>query len=54
MAKNIVFVPDFDPFWPKFGPLKFPPWGLPPLDVIDCCKLSFYVISRKTKERNLR
>ena len=44
--------------WPKFGPQKFLYgffwWVLPLLDVIHCCKLSLYAMSRKTNEPNLR
>ena len=54
MAKKTNFGPDFSPFWPKFGPQKFFSWVLPLLDVIHCCKLSLYAISRKSNEPNLR
>ena len=40
-------------FWPMFGPPKFCLWILLLLDVIHCCKLSLYAISRKTDETNL-
>ena len=44
----------FGPFCPKVDPLNFFSWVLPLLDVIRCCKLSLYAISRKTNEPNLR
>ena len=50
MEKKTSFRPDFGPFWPKFGPKKFFSWVLPLLDIIHCCKLSLYAISRKTNK----
>ena len=47
-GKKPNFVPDFGPFWPKFGPQKYLLWDLSLLDVRHCCKLSLYAISRKT------
>ena len=38
----------------KFGHQKFSSWMLPLPDVRHCCKLSLYLISRKTNEPNLR
>ena len=37
----------------KNGPKIVFSWVLPLLDVVHCCKLSLYTISRKTNERNL-
>ena len=54
MAKKANFTPDFGPFWSKFGPQKFFSWVLPLLDVRNCCKPSFYAISRKTNEPKFR
>ena len=51
MSKNPNFGPDFDP---NVVPKKTFSWVLPLLDVIPCCKLSLYVISRITKEPNLK
>ena len=51
--KKTNFGPDFGLFWPKFGPPKLFLWVLPLVDVIHCCKLSLYSISRKTYEPNL-
>ena len=51
-GKKPSFSPDFGAFLPKFGPQKFFLWVLPLLDVIHCCKLSLYAISRITP--NLR
>ena len=57
MAKNLV-PGRFWHLWPKFGPQKilygFFWWVLPLLDVIHCCKLSLYAMTRKTNEPNLR
>ena len=53
-GKKTNFGQDFSPFWPKFGPQKFLLWVLPFVDVRHCYKLSFYVISRKTNEPNMR
>ena len=46
---------NFSLFWSKFAPPppQFFSWVLPQLDVIHCCKLSLYIISRKTNELNL-
>ena len=40
-------------FWPDFGPFG-QNLASPLLDVRHCCKLSLYIISRKTNESNLR
>ena len=48
-----VFEKTIGLFWSKSFP-KFSSWVLPLLDVIHCCKLSLYPISRKTNEPNLR
>ena len=50
MAKKTSFRHDFVLFWPKLGPQKLFLWVLPLLDVVHCCKLSLYAISRKTWE----
>ena len=50
-AKKPNFGLDFDPFWPKFGPKNVFLWVLPLPDVIHCCKLSMYAISRKTNNQ---
>ena len=47
-GKTSSFGPDFGLLRPKFGPQKLFLWALPLLDVIHCCKLSLYAISRKT------
>ena len=47
------FGPNFGPFHPILVPKNFLR-VLPLLDVIHCCKLSLYEISRKTNEPNLR
>ena len=45
---------DFDPLLDqRWSPKPFS-WVLPLLDLIHCCKLSLYAISRKTNEPNLR
>ena len=49
MAKKTSFRSDFGPLGPKFYLLI-----LPLVEVRHCCKLSFYVNSRKTNEPNLR
>ena len=54
MAKKTNFVPDFGLSLSKFGPQNFFSWVLPLLDVIHCCKLSLYAISKKTNEPNMR
>ena len=54
MTKNLSFGPDFGSFWPKLRPKKPFSRDLPPLDVIHCCKLSLYAISRKKNKINLR
>ena len=54
MVKKTNFGPDFGPFWPKFGPQKKLSWVLPLTDVIHCCNVSLYAISKKTNEQNLR
>ena len=44
-------------FWPVMALIWFPKtflWDLPLPDVMDCCKLSLYAISRETNETNLR
>ena len=48
-----VFEKTIGLFWSKSFP-KFSSWVLPLLDVIHCCNLSLYAISRKTNEPNLR
>ena len=53
-GKKPSFGPDLGLFWPKIGSQNFFLWVLPLLDIIHCCKLSFYAISRKTNEPNLR
>ena len=53
MAENLVLDPILACFGSKFGPLKTFLWVLSLLDVIHCCKLSLYVISRKTNETKL-
>ena len=53
MAKYLIW----DPILAHFGPNLFPKiflWVLPLLHVRNCCKLSLYVISRKTNEPNLK
>ena len=51
-GKKANFGPDFGPFWPIFGPRNFF-WEVLPLpDVKNSCKISLYVISRKTNESN--
>ena len=53
-GKTPSFEPYFGLFWPIFGPRNCFSWVLPLLDVRHCCKLSLYVIARKTNEPNLR
>ena len=48
-----VFEKTIGLFWSKSFP-KFSSWVLPLLDVIHCCNISLYAISRKTNEPNLR
>ena len=52
--KKTNFEPGLGQFWPKVGPPKKIFMSLPLLEVIHCCKLSLYAISRKTNEPNLR
>ena len=52
--KKPTFGPDFGAFLLRFGLQKLFLWVLHLLDVAHCCKLSLYVISRKTNESNLR
>ena len=52
--KKTSFGLDFGPVGPNLGPKFFLSWILPLLDVIHCCKLSFYAISRKANEPNSR
>ena len=55
MAKNLILGLIFARFGPNLVPsFFFFLQVLPQLDVIHCCKLSLYAISRKTKEPNLR
>ena len=55
-SKKLAFKPDFDPFLPKYGPNIFSffffLWLSPLLNVMHCCKLSMYTISRKINESN--
>ena len=53
MVKNLVS----DPILAHFGPNLVPKiflWFLTLLDIMHCCRLSLYIISRKTNETNLR
>ena len=54
MTKKTNSGPGFGLFQPKVGPQKFFPWVLPLLDVIYCCKLSLYAVSRKINGSNLK
>ena len=54
-SKKLAFNPDFDTFLPKYGPnffFFFFLWLFALLDVMHCCKLSMYTISRKINEPN--
>ena len=51
---NTNFGPVFGPLWPKVALPKLFSWILSLLDVIHCCKLLLYAISKKTHEPNLR
>ena len=53
-GKKPSFRPNFGPFWLKFGLRELLLWLLPLLDIINCCKLSFYPILWKTNQPNLR
>ena len=53
-GKKPSLKPDFGLFGPNLVPKKFPMWILPLPYVGNCCKLSFFAISRKTKEPKLR
>ena len=52
--KKLSFWPDFGPFQPKFVPQNFLEEVFPILDVIICCKLPLYAVSKKVNEPNLR
>ena len=56
MTKKTNFGPNFGLYDPNLPlpPKIFFSWVLPLLDVIHCCKLSLYEISRKTNEPSLR
>ena len=54
MAKKTNFGPDFSPFGAKCDSKIFFFMSLPLLEVKHCCRLSLYVIPRKTNEPNLR
>ena len=47
MAKKTNFGSDFWLVWPKFGTAIFFSWILLLLNIMHCCELSFYAISRK-------
>ena len=51
MAKKTNFGPDFSSFGAKCDPQNFFSWVLPLLEVKHCCRLSLYVIPRKTNEQ---
>ena len=53
-SKKPSFRHNFGPFWLKFGLRELLLWLLPLLDIINCCKLSFYPILWKTNQPNLR
>ena len=53
MTKKLILSLVLASFDPKLVPKKIF-MGLPLLEVIHCCKLSLYAISRKTNEPNLR
>ena len=52
MAKKLILGLVLVRFDPNLAQKSFS-WSLPPLDVIHCCKLSLYAISKKTNELNL-
>ena len=52
--KKTNFGPDFSPFGAKCDSKIFFFMSLPLLEVKHCCRLSLYVIPRKTNEPNLR
>ena len=52
MAKNLVSGPILARFGPNLVPQIFL-WVLPLLDVMHCCKLSLYAISRKNNAQTL-